>query len=750
MIESIKICDEATFRGTHLLKDLRDFNFLYGANAVGKTTISKLVAKETAYPKCKVTWRKGDKLDAYVYNRDFVAANFSQGTELKGIFTLGEENVELLKSIETAKGERDKLAGKLTGVKNLLDGENGVGGERKKLDTLADQLTDKCWEVKKKYDADFKEVFDGLHGTKSKFRDRALKEQSSNKAKAVPIEELRKKKAALYGEVQSSIAPLATLDFTHLTSLESTSVLATKVIGKEDSVIAELIKKLDNSDWVKTGRAYLEKSDGKCPFCQETAPANLQKMLEDYFDESFLKETAAIEKLEKDYKAASTTIKTSVQTIAVGKSTFLNLELFERDNEALDAAIKTNLTRIDQKKKESSLVVTLEPVTEIGTRIVAQITAANAAIKERNTTLASGDAGRVKLAEAVWRHLLDGDLKEILSNYAGNKAAIEKTIADMTKQAGDFKSALATKEGELLALQKRITSVEHTINAVNVLLKSLCFQSFSLALAGELTYKLVRADGTSAQETLSEGEKTFITFLYFYHLIKGSDQAAAVQNSRIVVFDDPVSSLDADVLHIVSCLIKGILDDVREKKGYVKQVFVLTHNVYFHKEVTYNKKRQPDRKLNEETFWIVRKRDELSSLEPCDVNPINTCYDLIWAEVARTDHSRHSVQNTLRRALESAFNILGKKKLDKLHEQFEGPSRQICRCLLSWINDGSHLAHDDLFVAVDEKVVEIYKNVFRLIFEKAGFIDHYNLMMGIEVAEEAEEAAPPKDVSKAG
>jgi wobble nucleotide-excising tRNase len=106
-------------------------------------------------------------------------------------------------------------------------------------------------------------------------------------------------------------------------------------------------------------------------------------------------------------------------------------------------------------------------------------------------------------------------------------------------------------------------------------------------------------------------------------------------------------------------------------------------------------------------------------------------YDLIWAEVARGDHSKHTIQNTLRRVLESSFNILGKTKLEKLHEQFTGHEREVCRCLLSWINDGSHMAHDDLFIAVEDKVIEVYLQVFRLIFEKAGYIGHYNKMMGI-------------------
>ncbi|MBN0669170.1 AAA family ATPase, partial [Pseudomonas aeruginosa] len=102
------------------------------------------------------------------------------------------------------------------------------------------------------------------------------------------------------------------------------------------------------------------------------------------------------------------------------------------------------------------------------------------------------------------------------------------------------------------------------IDAINTLLASFGFHGFSLAKADSGTaYVLRRPDGMDAKETLSEGERTFVTFLYFYHLLKGSDSESGVTTDRIVVFDDPVSSLDSDILFIVSSLIKALFDEVR-------------------------------------------------------------------------------------------------------------------------------------------------------------------------------------------
>ncbi|MDV6348845.1 AAA family ATPase, partial [Nitrosomonas sp. Is35] len=163
--------------------------------------------------------------------------------------------------------------------------------------------------------------------------------------------------------------------------------------------------------------------------------------------------------------------------------------------------------------------------------------------------------------------------------------------------------------------------------------------------------------------------------------------------------------------------------------GHIKQIFVLTHNVYFHKEVTYNPKRK-DVAMNEETFWIVRKPGLASKVEKHSTNPIKTSYELLWAEVRKSGRSNLAIQNTLRRILENYFKILGGIDFDHLCAMFEGREKIICKSLCSWVHDGSHYAHDDLYITVDETMVDSYLKVFKAIFEKSGHDAHYRMMMG--------------------
>ena len=72
---------------------------------------------------------------------------------------------------------------------------------------------------------------------------------------------------------------------------------------------------------------------------------------------------------------------------------------------------------------------------------------------------------------------------------------------------------------------------------------------------------------------------------------------------------------------------------------------------------------------------------------------------------------------------------------------FEGKERLICKSLFSWVNDGSHFAHDDLYIAIDDATVDNYLNVFRAIFEKAEHLAHYRMMMGEAHDDEAADQA---------
>ena len=731
MIESIKIENEASYGSPgEILSGLSKHNFIYGSNGTGKTTISKVVANESAFSDCSLVWRGGIKLETLVYNRDFVEKNFDQSSELKGIFTLGEKDKEALDKIKTTKQEVDSLNSEIQKLKKTLEGDDDNGGKNAELAELESKFEEKCWKLKQKHDEKLQGAFVGVRGKKSAFKSKLLAEAANNSGVLKNLDEVENKAETIFGEMPQTETTITVPNYESLLRLESASILKKKVIGKADVDIAAMIQKLGNSDWVKQGRFFYEANENVCPFCQQKTESSFANSLNEYFDETFEKDVSAIETLLTNYKTNGERLQQSLQSVLDNPSKFLDVDKLKAEKELLDSKISINLQRIEKKRSESSQSIELDFLENVLTEIKKLIDSANSSIREHNKMVSNLAQEKNDLTEQIWKYLLENEIKDDLATYKSKRDGLEKAIVGITKQITNKKSAKRTKENEIKKLEKDTTSIQPTINGINDLLKSFGFNSFFLAKSeNERFYKIQRPDGTDAKETLSEGEKSFITFLYFYHLLKGSEYESGMTTDRVVVFDDPVSSLDSDILFVVCSLIKGLFDEVRNNNGHIKQIFVLTHNVYFHKEVTFNPKRS-GQALNEETFWTVRKSSQLSKIKKHDTNPIKTSYELLWLEVKNADRSNLTIQNILRRILENYFKILGSIDPDTICDFFEGKDKLICKSLFSWVNDGSHFAHDDLYISLDELMISNYLRVFSDIFIKTGHEAHYNMMMG--------------------
>jgi wobble nucleotide-excising tRNase len=265
-------------------------------------------------------------------------------------------------------------------------------------------------------------------------------------------------------------------------------------------------------------------------------------------------------------------------------------------------------------------------------------------------------------------------------------------------------------------------------------LESVGFHSFRLRESSAVKdgYSLVRENGEVASDSLSEGEQTFITFLYFAQSLQGAPQDSSESNELVAVIDDPISSLDSDVLYAVSTIVRRIIANIADGGGRVRQLVLLTHNAHFHKEVTY--RAQSDRTGGWQ-YGIVRKRSgQPSELILSEHNPIQTAYAALWHEVRRSSNdsaaSIAGLQNILRRILETYFKILGGVDNAEIVSKFTGVDQTICRALFAWVNAGSHSIFDDIDYSSTSETVEANLRVFRQIFKEQNQEGHYLMMMG--------------------
>lgn len=721
MIEKIHINNVATYNSSQTIDKLKCINFIFGANGSGKTTISRVIDKVNNYNDCKLTWQNNIPLETFVYNRDFIERNFNQKGSLKGIFTLGNESVEIEKQIENLKPNREKLN------KDIISLENQLTENQQELTNLEERFVKKCWRIKKRHEDDFSTVFSGLNRNKELFFKRLLEEKTQNTAELLTLDVLKKKANTIFADSPSQISLLSKLSADTLISIETNPILQQIIIGNQSVDIATLIKRLNNSDWVKQGLHYHQQVPTICPFCQQYTDEYFAKSLKDFFSEAYEEDIKALKQLLDQYKTGEKQLSDTIQNNLVLNNPFLKKDLFESESQTLFERIKRNLFLLEEKITEPSKKITLEPLNTLITNLQKLITEANASTDHHNKTVMNIRTEKQKLISQIWKFVLN-ELTDDFSDYEKDKEKLSAPIAGKKISLAKKQQALVELKNTIQELERKATSTKPVVEDINKLLKKFGFNSFKIDIEDQQHYKICRQNGEDASLSLSEGEKTFITFLYFYSLIKGSQTNSGMTTDRIVVFDDPISSLDSDILYIVSSLIKNIIEEARNKIGYIKQLFVLTHNVYFHKEITFNRDRKNNNRLKDESFWIVKKPQKDSIIKSNNKNPVTSAYELLWDNITSADISNINLQNNLRRILENYFTIWGGIKKEDICSHFEGQEKVICNSLFSWVNDGSHSIYDDLYISHDEKTNERYLEIFKNIFYKLGHIRHYEMM----------------------
>ena len=400
----------------------------------------------------------------------------------------------------------------------------------------------------------------------------------------------------------------------------------------------------------------------------------------------------------------------------------------------LDEVYKRNLAAISEKKQEPGKLIALKYTSDIITALTTAVLTANKSIAEHNQMVANFRNEHKKLVDDVWDYFLDQQ-DALISGYLSDDQASAKALAGMQKKLISLKNELDQLKQEIAEAGRNVTSVQPTVDEINRSLAAYGFNNFCIAPSAQNAnmYQIQRPDGTLASNTLSEGEETFITFLYYLQLAKGSVNAVTVSNRKILVIDDPICSLDSTILYVVSAMVKELIKEVKTGESNIEQIFILTHNIFFHKEASFvNGRTTTETTVN---YWIIRKNENKSTITAYgQENPISTTYELLWKELKSASQiSLISMQNTMRRIIENYFSMLGNNKEDFVINSFAMVEDQvICRSLFHWINDGSHSIPDDLYYSVHSASPEKYKEIFKKVFEVTGHLAHYNMMMGIE------------------
>lgn len=720
MISRIEITNVATYNsGVDIVP--KRINFIYGGNGTGKTTLSRVLAQDVL-GEYEITWESDQPLKTFVFNREFVERNLSH--RINGIFTLGEDNAEAIESLEALRGQENEI------MQNVLSKQRAIEERTRGIEELSNQFTETCWSQKKTFEQ-FRESLRGKISSKKAFAEECLSIlRKESLGESASIDSLSAQYDILYNMHLERYDLLAELSFPDMSSIDGFNLLEIPIVGSADVPIGAFIDYLNNSNWVKEGLQYLEKSEGKCPFCQSRLTQETSTDLAAYFDERYEQELNSLQSFASWHEDATGQILQICKERLEATPSSIDSSPLKEAVASLEREVVQSQLTLASKLADPSRVVTASLITIDIQDVSSCIVDINSAIMKHNALVDNITTERAKFTACVWNSIarnLDPLYKKTQKEINGKKRAIE----NLKEQISELEAKVENARIEIARIEAARTSISPTVEAINGLLQRFGFEGFSVAEDedNEGFYKIIRPTGEDAKATLSEGEYNFVSFLYFYHLVYGSDGKAGIDEPRVVVIDDPISSLDSNVMFVVTTLAKEILRDCRDEKHGIRQAFILTHNVYFHKEITFlgNRSTWPTTQC---AYWIINKHNETSTIEITDENPISTAYELLWGEVRDAGATPNkNIFNTMRRILEYYFNVIGEMNYEAVVNGFDGSDKTVCKSLISCINEQSHLVNDDFVMCFSAESIASYIRVFKRIFELTGHEAHYNMMI---------------------
>lgn len=718
MITKINLPQRVPFTEPSELDGIKRVCFIFGPNGSGKTTISRLIHDEAKLQNSSVLeWTDGPHIKTYVYNRDFVSGNFK--AEIPGVFTMGTENIEAKNKIDMLNEQIDKYQRKMEGMQEQYDQAQAD------LDQYESELVDECWQVKSELPEVLKKHWTGTN-TKAKFKEVVFsKMESLTQNDTLPnIEELESKALVIFDKSVQAPAPLPPYKYTDLLDCENAPIFTRAIVGKENVAIGDLIKKLGNSDWVAQGRKYV--NGDICPFCQQhSVNEKLKNELESFFDESYQTDISELKVAAENYKKCSNQLIEIATNISVTYKDFVDSASLKMQIAELQRVVQNNTTQINKKLAEPSRIINVTSANAPCSEIAKLIDDAILKVNECKELVEHRKEEQKKLLDDLMLFTAI-KTKERTKSLRGRKNNLQKKIDGLTKQIEKTNNYIIENVKNREEEEKRFTNIKETAEQINGLLQRFGFANFRVSVTDDnKSYQVVRNDGTLANDTLSEGEASFLTFLYFYHLMNGSFDSTGVNDRRIVVIDDPISSMDADVLFVVSSLVRKLAQEARHGEGTTEQLIVLTHNITFHREVTYVRAGEGDAQTS---YYAIRKVKGRSIVEHCNKNPVSSTYEMLWEDLCRSDCNALTAQNVSRRITETFFRLVGVPDTDTIIAEMKSPDREIARSLMLWANAGSHSAFDDETFVNTSETTDTYRETLGLLFKKANYESHYNEM----------------------
>lgn len=721
MINKILMKNVASYKAETVLETDKKVNLIYGLNGTGKSTLSGYLydLEGEQYRECRVEGL-GNTDKVLVYNQKFITDNFYETEEIQGIFTLSKKNKEVKKIVDEAKNK----------LKTLVENQNKIETERKERNgKYQKQLLDfykEVWKIKTEYsggDRVLEYCLEGLKGKQETLFNYLLGVPLGDDEINYSVDDLKQEVQELKGDLEKEIM-IKKISFM-VEEIEKSSLLEKIIVGNKNSSVATLIEKLGNSAWVNEGLQYvhIDNEIAPCPFCQQmTISKELLSQIKGYFDESYQSDIRSIEALWNNYQKR---IEEGIAQIEKLRNNRFLVEYAKEIEICLSKIANItaeNIHLLSEKVKTPSIVVNLSSLSECEKEINAIIEKANDKIKVYNGKIDNVQESLKAIKNRFWKLMK----KQYLSVFTLYEAAKNTYIADeeeYKKNAEQIVKDIHQQQALIAQKQQETVNIDEAVENIKQGLVDIGITDFTIEKYSEdnALYRL-RREGSRGNvfKTLSEGEKMVISFLYFIELCKGETTVDSSATGKIVVIDDPISSLS----HIYVFNIGRLIHNEFLRTNKYEQIFVLTHSLYFFYELT-----NTNHKEREETQKLIRlcKNAEGSAFVSMKYEEIQNDYQAYWHIIKDRTQAPALIANCMRNIIEYFFNFV--EKLD-FPQVFQKPELQDTRFLAfnRYMNRESHSKGQNIF-DIKEFDYDSFRDAFKLVFEIEGYPEHYQKMM---------------------
>lgn len=741
---------DASYKDSHAYIEPTYVNFFFGNNGAGKSTIAKAIKGGVG-----LTYAPGRTAADYlplVYNQQFIDENFQSYRNLKGVFTLNAKNAKVQEQIDEATTERTRVKKLLTVT---IDRQNILLNNRTNLNRDFQQ---ECWKRGK----EFRDAFPGTMDKKGR-SDPFAREILKHAPADMDMDALRRLYDSVYSDTAKAYQRFTTVaDPSVMDTVDGSEILSKPIVNSSDTELAVFLRELGATEWMRQGHdAYAHNANGRCPYCGADLPMDFEETVIASFDNRYQDNLQLLKSFLERYKKTANDLFVPLQAIPVDLYPQIDIKPYTEKMAVLKAAIQENIEIIKTKIENPASTVALKSVKIILEELANIIAGFNKLIDANNAVVAAGPGKKTECTKAVFS-LLAYRLRDLISTHERQEADLVDQLDAIAKEIEGYRTTLDDLDAQIKALRGDTVETDTAKDSINKMLHDSGMRGFSLQpkRGVDNVYEVRRPDGTIA-DNLSEGEKNFIAFLYFYHMVHGSESADGDTRDKIVVIDDPVSSMDSGSLFIVSTLVRQMIEICRNnadnrnataKGNFIKQIFILTHNAYFHREITYSYVS----KYEYASFYLIRKvgtkstiklYDDVNPNEPTqrmNVNPVKNSYAALWDEYKEVK-SAVPLMNVIRRILEYYFLQLCGYEGSKLREvilvQGKAEGRftdangnedeekfQMASAMLAYINASAIGMNDGMDFVEDCLNADECRKVFEMIFDAMDQKQHYDMM----------------------